>query len=300
MVKEWKKERVKEISEKIKDYKVLGIVDFHALPAKQLQIMKKKLKEKGVILLMARKRILKRVLEASDKKNIKELIKNLGLMPALILSSLDPFRLAKIINDNKSPALAKAGQTSPKDIVASAGPTPFTPGPIIGELGILGIKTKVEAGKLTITQDVIVVKKEEIISEVAASILRRLGIEPMEIGLTIKAVWEKGIIFSADQLKIDTKEYTENLKLAHATALALSLNANIPIKETMSALLQKLHSQAIALSMNTGFPTKQTRDEILRKAEGQAMQLARGVQEKDRNALSEQLNEIIVKSILGG
>ncbi|MBR9677815.1 MAG: 50S ribosomal protein L10 [Nanoarchaeota archaeon] len=300
MVKEWKKERVKEISEKIKDYKVLGIVDFHALPAKQLQIMKKKLKEKGVTLLMARKRILKRVLETSDKKNIKELIKNLGSMPALILSSLDPFRLAKIINDNKSPALAKAGQTSPKDIVAPAGPTPFTPGPIIGELGILGIKTKVEAGKLTITQDVIVVKKEEIISKVAASILRRLGIEPMEIGLTIKAVWEKGIIFSADQLRIDTKEYTEKLKLAHATALALSLNANIPIKETINALLQKLHSQAIALSMNTGFPTKQTRDEILRKAEGQAMQLARGVQEKDRNALSEQLNEIIVRSILGG
>jgi len=300
MVKEWKTQKVKELVAKIKGYPVIGIVDFHSLPAKQLQVMKKKLKQSGVVLEMTRKRILQRVVESSDKKNIKSLVEYMGTMPALIISNIDPFRLAKIINDNKSPAPAKPGQKSPKNITVPAGLTSFTPGPIIGELGALGVKTKVEGGKLAIIQDAVIIKKDQEISEEAAGILKRLGIEPMEIGLSIIHVWENGIIFTAEQLQINEKAFVEKLKQAHGAAIALSINASIPVKETIAALLQKMHSQALALSLNTGIITDQTREDIVRKAESQAFSLARKVQEKDKNALSPELNEKIIETILGG
>lgn len=281
MVRAWKKEMVKELSEELKKYDVIGIVDYHAVPAKQLQIIKKNLKQSNVRLMMTRKRIIERVLNKSDKKNVEGLKQEMGRMPALALSSIDPFKLAKIINDSKSPAPAKPGQIAPKNLVVPAGPTPFTPGPIIGELGSLGIKTKVEAGKLEITKDTVVVKKGEEVSEKAARILKRLGVEPMEIGLAINAVWENGIIFSAEQLKIDVSEYEERLESAHAQAIALSINTNTPVKQTVKPILQKLHAQAKALSVETGFLTEQTREDIIRKAEGQAKSLAENVKDKE-------------------
>ena len=46
------------------------------------------------------------------------------------------------LEKSKSNAPAKPGQTAPSDLVLPAGETPFTPGPMIGELGQLGIKTE--------------------------------------------------------------------------------------------------------------------------------------------------------------
>ena len=44
-----------------------------------------------------------------------------------------------------------------------AGPTPFAPGPIIGELGMLKIKAGIEAGKVVIKEDAHVAKKGDVI-----------------------------------------------------------------------------------------------------------------------------------------
>jgi len=42
-----------------------------------------------------------------------------------------------------------------------AGDTPFKPGPIIGDLQKVGIKAKIQGGKIVITDDSLVVKKAE-------------------------------------------------------------------------------------------------------------------------------------------
>jgi len=65
-------------------------------------------------------------------------------MPALLFTKENPFKLYNKLQKSKSSAPAKAGQTAPSEIVVPKGPTPFAPGPIIGELGALGIKTAVE------------------------------------------------------------------------------------------------------------------------------------------------------------
>ena len=49
-----------------------------------------------------------------------------------------------------TPAPAKEGQLAPFDIVVPKGPTPFGPGPIIGELQKIGLPAAIEAGKIGI------------------------------------------------------------------------------------------------------------------------------------------------------
>src|SRR3989344_8566689 len=116
-------------------------------------------------------------------------------MPALIMTELDPFRLYKLLKSSKSPAFAKPGNVLPKDAMVKAGPTNFTPGPIIGELGKFGIKAGVEAGKIVIKEDKVVARAGQKVDAKMAELLIRLDIKPMEIGLNVVACYDRGTIF---------------------------------------------------------------------------------------------------------
>src|SRR3989338_9182951 len=206
MVSENKKQLVLAITKKVQDYPIVGVVNMHTLPAQQLQTMRSTLRKKGVDIVMTRKRLLRKALQDSGKSNIGQLVERIKGMPALIFSKDNPFVLYGTIQKNKSEAPAKAGQIAPRDIIVKAGPTSFAPGPIISELAAVGIKTKVDAGKLVIITDTTVAKEGQVISAKLAEVLKRLDIKPMEIGLDLVAVWEDGLVFDAKQLHIDEAE----------------------------------------------------------------------------------------------
>ncbi|MEK6900311.1 MAG: hypothetical protein AABX05_04260 [Nanoarchaeota archaeon] len=172
---------------------------------------------------------------------------------------------------NKSEAPAKAGQIAPRDIIVKAGPTSFAPGPIISELAAVGIKTKVNAGKLEIIQDTKVAKEGDVITPKLAETLKRLDIKPMEIGLNLVAVWEDGLLFDAKQLHIDEKEYAQNITQAASWAMNLAVEAAYTTKETTDLLLQKAFREAKAVGIEYAILSKETADEILAKSEREAL-----------------------------
>src|SRR3989338_1749214 len=161
-VAEYKKKIVDDIVRLIKEYPIIGVVNMENLPAPQLQAMRAQLRGK-VALTMTKKRLMKIALEQvkNEKKGIEKLKEHLNGMPALIFTKDSPFILSKILQKNKSSAPAKAGQTAPKDIIVNKGSTGFAPGPIIGELGMIGIKAGVEGGKVAIKEDVLVARQGE-------------------------------------------------------------------------------------------------------------------------------------------
>ena len=271
MVSELKKELVKKLVSKIKEFPIVGLVNFESLPAKQLQNMRAMLLSNGVEILMARKKLLELALSESKLKNIEQLKEKIKGMPALLFSKDNPFTLYAMIQKNKSPAPAKAGQTAPKDILVKGGPTSFIPGPIISELASVGIKTKVDGGKLTIIDDVTVAKEGDEISANLAGLLTRLDIQPMEVGLDLVAVWEGGTVFDAKQLRVDEEEYTANFIQAAQWAMNLAIEAAIPTADTTELLLQKAFRDAKALALEQDILTDLTAGEILGKAERQAL-----------------------------
>lgn len=187
-------------------------------------------------------------------------------MPALVFTTENPFRLCSELAKSKSKAPAKAGQKAPRDISVSAGPTSFTPGPVISQLGKYGIKTGIEGGKIVIKQDGTVVRKGETISAELAGILARLGIEPMEIGLNLTAVYENGTVYTSDVLLIDETEYANKIATAYSDSLNLAVYVAYPTKETITILLGKVHHDSVAVAVSGGILTSETTQDIIRKA----------------------------------
>jgi len=270
---------VQEFKDLVKTNPIIGIVNMENLPAKQLQNMREQLRDM-VVIKMTKKRLIKIALDSAkaDKAGIEKLLDRLRGMPAMIFTKDNPFTLYKKLDANKSSAPAKAGQTANNDIIIPAGPTPFSPGPIIGELGALKIKAGIENGKVAIKEDSLVVKEGEQISAEIAGILTRLGIEPMEIGLDIVAVYENGEIYAKDVLAIDEDKYVADLKSAGIDAFSLAISIGYATSDTIKMMLQKAYSDAKAVGLSQSIEA----DDILKILIAQA--------ESEMNGLKSQLN----------
>ncbi len=271
MVSEKKKKAVKEIVKLLKENPIVGVINMENLPAPQLQQLRRSLRGK-VEIKMARRSVLQRALEEA-KNGVEKLVPHLTGMGALLFTKDNPFALYKTVQKNKSSAPAKPGQSAPRDIVIPAGPTPFAPGPVISELGAVGLKTGVEGGKVTIKQDFVVCRKGEAIKPKVVDVLKRFGIEPMEIGLNITYVFEKGIVFDASQLEIDEEKFNAQLMEAINNARNLAVESAYPVKEVVELLVQKAFREAKAVALEFGIVSRETIEEILGKGEREAAAL---------------------------
>ena len=269
-VAEYKKEIVANLAKLMTDNPIVAVVNMENLPAPQLQLMRAQLRGKFFI-TMTKRRLIKLAIEQVKAKRhgIEKLEAHLGGMPALIFTKENPFKLANTLQKNKSPAPAKAGQTAIRDIVVNKGATPFAPGPIIGELAMAGIKSGVEGGKVAIKEDTVVVRAGEKVKPKIAEILLRLGIQPMEVGLDLVAVYENGLIYGRDVLSVDEKEYVSRLQTASRWAFNLAVNSAYTTKETIGVLLGKAHNDAKNLGLSQNIFAKELMGALLAKAQAQ-------------------------------
>lgn len=254
---EQKKKEVDEFAKLLASYPIVGIINVETLPSKQLQLIRGKLRD-SVLIKMTKRRFLKLAIDKiKDKKHgIEKLMDYAGGMPTLLFTKENPFKIAKAIQKNKSKSPIKPGQKAPHELIIPKGPTPFAPGPVISELASLRIKAGVVAGKIEVKEDAIVAKEGDVVSGLLASILLRLGIEPMEIGLNLVAVYENGMIYGKDSLSLDDAKVIADITQAHSWAFNLAVEAGIINKNTVEYLLQKAESQAKAL--NSAMPKTET------------------------------------------
>jgi large subunit ribosomal protein L10 len=247
------KKRTRESFEQLLvSYPIVGAVNLENLPAKQLQTMREKLRGTCEI-RMTKRRVMKKAIEAvKDRKpGIEALEPHMQGMTALLFTKQNPFTLFKTLKKNQSKAAAKPGQKAPFDIVVPAGPTNFAPGPVIGELGSVGVKTGIEGGKVAIKADSVVAKEGAVISPKLAGLLQRLGIEPMRVGLDLTAVYEDGMIIGRSVLDVDEEQYIGMLRTGVAEAIALSMESGFLTKETTDLMLQKASREGAALAVAT-------------------------------------------------
>ena len=266
-----KKDVVAQMQKLMQDYPIVAILNMESMPAPQMQKIRSQMRGKADI-LMTKRRLMKIAIDKvkDKKKNIEAIIPHLKGMPALLFTKDNPFAIYKFIGKNKSPAPAKAGQEAPKDIIVPAGPTPFAPGPIIGELGAFKIKTGVENGKVVIKQDCVVAKAGDKINAALASVLTRLGIQPMEIGLDITAIYEDGMIYTRSVLDVDESQYIANVLQAHSWALNLGVEAGIFNTVTTEVMLQKAFRESKAVALEGSILADAVVGELLAKAEAEA------------------------------
>ena len=242
-----KLEAVEELTNLIKESRSIVIVSVKDLPSSQYQQIKKKLRENAEIKVV-KKNIINKAIDNIEKGSIKNLKKYLKEDIALIFSKLDPFELSAILSKNKSAARAKIGQEVPEDVEVEAGPTELIPGPVVSELGGLGIPFAIEDGKINIKQSKVILKAGEKVTEAAASIMSKLDMKPMSVGLEPLLAYDAKEDKIFEDIKIDSEALIEEMKTLSGKALAFAVSIAYACKDTIKFLIARAKSHEDALS----------------------------------------------------
>ncbi len=272
-IPQWKIEEVEELAELIRKHKVIALADLTKIPTKQLQIIRKNLRNK-VVFRVTKNTLFKLAAEKAGLKNFEELRKYLEGSNLFLFTNINPFELVLLLEKYKARAPAKPGDIAPTEIVIPAGSTGIPPGPMLSVFGRLKIPTRVQQGSIWISKDTVVAKPGDKISPELASILQKLGIEPIEIKIQLKAAYDEGLIIPKERLIVDLEEYKNNIIEAHQNALKIGIEIAYPEPTILELTLTKAYLNALMLAVETSIITPETIELIIARAEAQAKALA--------------------------
>lgn len=261
-----KTKEVKEVKDVIKQYKSVGFASLQKVRAAQLQELKKKLENSAHLRVIKNTLVRRAIDECKDKPGIEKLDEILSGSNVFVFTNLNPFKLSLLLEKSRVKTTAKAGDMAAEDVIVSAGNTGLPPGPIISQLGSVGLPTRIEAGSVWISRDTFVAKKGDVIDARLASVLSKLGLKPVEAGLSLRAMYDEGLIITGDQLRLDLEAIKHDFEEAHASAFNLSLNAAYPVAENATFLIRFAHQNAYNLAIKAGIANHETIVDLIRKA----------------------------------
>jgi large subunit ribosomal protein L10 len=276
-VLEEKSSEVEAIKDILKGYKSIGIASLQKVRASQLQELKKSMVGK-VYFRVLKNTLMKLAIEEMNQADLKKLEEYLDGSNVYLFTDLNPFKLALLLERGKVKTTAKSGDIAAIDVVVPAGNTGQPPGPIISQLNAVGLPTRIESGSVWVSKDTLVVRKGEEINERLAGVLSKLGIKAVELGLSMRAVLDNGLMIVGAQLKVDIEATKKSLEQSNSEAFALALGIAYPTKETITLLLQSAHQKAVALAVGAAIPTKDTIADLIRKANAEMTSLSSAVE----------------------
>jgi len=230
----WKLEEVDELAKLIQDYPVVAIFKLVGLRANLLHEIRRVLRGKA-ILRIAKKTLFCKAAEKAGRPELKRLLEDVKEPIGFIFSKIDAFKLKLILDKNRIPMHAKAGEKADMDVIIPEMNTGLPPGPILGDFGKLKIPTKIEGGQIWIAKDTLVAKKGDVISPLLASLLARLDIKAVLKGVEIERAYADGVILTKEDLTIDLE------------ARALAIEAEIPARDVIVDIILRAESVAAAL-----------------------------------------------------
>lgn len=260
----WKKEEVARLAKLMVDSPVVGVAAIGGIPGPQMAEMRASVRA-SVQVVGVKNRLLRLAIDeaAKQKPAIASLKEKVDGQAALIATRDNPFKLYKNLRAGATMAPLKAGQVSPQDIHVKKGPTPFGPGPIVGELQKVGIPAKIEQGKVMIQKDATPVKAGERVSADLALMLSKLEIKPVELSIALHAAVEGDTVFLPDVLAVDEDAVLAQLQLAVRTAYETSLLSAFPTKATGEALVARAFRQAVALAVEGGVSVDEASEAVV-------------------------------------
>jgi large subunit ribosomal protein L10 len=272
-----KSSEVEEIVDVLKDCKSIGIASLQKVRASQLQELKKSMKGQ-VTFRVLKNTLVKLALEDLKKTDLSQLEEYLEGPNVFMFTALNPFKLAILLDKGKVKTFAKSGDIAAMDVVIPVSNTGQPPGPVISQLNAVGLPTRIENGSVWVSKDTLVVRRGEPINDRLASVLSKLGIKAVELGISMRAVYDNGMIITGNQLYVDVAATKRSVETSNQEAFALALEISYVTKDTIKPLLQRAHQKATALSVGAAIPTKETIGDIIRKANAEMSSLNSAVE----------------------
>lgn len=273
-VAEWKKESLQQLQGLLSKYPVIAAADLRKVRSSQIHELRKRLRDR-VTMVVAKNNLLRKSVELGDYKEprLGEFVKDLTGSNILLFSELNPYSLIILLDKSKVRVPAKGGDIATSEIVIPAGNTGLPPGPVISEFGEIKVKTKIEGGSIWVAQDSVVAEKGDVITAKMASVLSKLGLKPMEAGLSLVVAYDNGAIMHAEELVFDLPSYKNDFITAINDALNLSTEAGYITIENAPRILVKGFREALAVAGEAAFLEEGTVEFVLKRAVANATAL---------------------------
>ncbi len=251
----------------MKKYDIIAVADLERVRSFQIQEIRKKLRGK-VEILVAKNTLVKKAAEllGKEKKNLTRFSEAITGSRVLLFTNMNPYELIILLNKSKVRVPAKVGDIATGEIVVPAGNTGLAPGPVISEFGEVKVPTKIESGSIWIVRDTVVARKGDRISPKLVSVLSKLGIKPMEAGLSLVQAYDESLVLTREDLAFDIEEFRKNIQQAALEARGVAVEAGILLPETAPLIIGKAHREALALSIQADYPTRETIIDIIKNA----------------------------------
>jgi large subunit ribosomal protein L10 len=280
-----KADEVKELATCLGKYHAVAIASLEKVRAANLQQLRKKL-ETSAYVRVVKNSLIRRAVSEANKTGIENLEEYLTGPNLYLFTNLNPFKLVILLEKSRVKAAARAGDLAAFDVVVPAGNTGLPPGPIISQFTAVGLRTRIESGSVYVAKDTMVVKKGEAISAQLASLLSKLGIKPVEVGLSLKVVYDDGVILTEEDLTVDLDAVRRSVEEAHQFAFNLSLEAAIPLPENINYLLSSAYQKAKSLALEAGIINTDTVADLVRKANAEMLSLSKKLDEAEKKGES--------------
>lgn len=267
-VRSEKLEQVDALAEKLLGHSLTAVVSVRGVPAAALQSMRRELRTRGTPITVAPNSAIRHALEkaSAERPALRPLLDQVQDQTAVLSAEGNPFSLYQRFLRTRSPTPARGGEIAPSDITVPAQTTSFKPGPIVGELQHAGFPAAIEKGKVVLKKDTLVVKAGHPISREVATMLTRLEVFPLEVGLNLRAVVDGDVFYPPEVLSVDLGARRAEVARAARAALGLAVEVGYVTPTTLPILVARAHRRALALAVGTGYVTRETVEPLFVKA----------------------------------
>ncbi len=266
-----KEEMVRRIVEGVKEFPTVMFADFGRSPADFLQRLRKELSPDTRLMVVKKRLVPIAFSKVDSREGLNRLLEHIPQRLMIIFSKESPWRLYQRLREKTVRVDILPGEVAEEDIVIPAGPTDLAPGPILTDLRALGVPTKIVGGKISISEDFVIVRRGEKVQAQIADMLKALGIRPVEVRLEVSgAVDSEGIFWPPEVLAKTREEILEELSRAAGVGIALAVEQGIVTDKTAELILRKAAQRVLALAGEIGWMSPETAELILRKAAARA------------------------------
>jgi large subunit ribosomal protein LP0 len=279
-VSDEKLEYAKRLNKLFDKYSKVIFVGVDNVQSQQMHNVRKGLRGKAEI-LMGKNTMQKRIItlraengsandKAIHKKFVEEnlLSKNVGLL----FTNDDVKSIEAVIDKYKVQAPARIGAISPIEVIIPAGNTGMEP-TATSFFQALNIATKISKGTVEIINDKKVLSPGDKVDTSVATLLSKLKISPFFYSLNVLCMWDRGVLFTADDLKTSDEDIEAAFTAGISNITALSLGAGVPTEASFPHLVLDAFKDLLAVSIATDYEFTEYNGATLRKnaKEGKAV-----------------------------
>jgi large subunit ribosomal protein LP0 len=182
---------------------------------------------------------------------------------ALVFTNEDTLKIQEVLSTFRKQAPARIGAISPVEVTIPAGNTGLEPG-MTSFFQALNIQTKITKGTVEITADRKVLSVGDKVDSSTAALLTKLNISPFFYCAEVEFYIVRGLLYTAEDLKVTESVIEESMKTAISNLTAVSLATGILTEASFPHAIMDGFKNLLAATVETEYSFSEYNGQKLR------------------------------------